>query len=203
MSLSRPAASPLIASVRSPRNLAPVSASHAELRGLDRRAQLLQVIHNFGSGLSRKEDLELLPAATVGLAPARHTRQVGRDQSQYLVSGVVTVGVVESLEVIDVNHRDRIGLLQPQQRIVKSAARGQRRKFIVISQQVRVLDDRQPPECRPPLAEYTVEMRTVPVERNDRKKAASDHRKALSTVFRVSRNRTRRKMPAAANPNNA
>ena len=53
------------------------------------------------------------------------------------------------------------------------------------------------------VAEYMVEVRVVAVNRSERKNADSDHRKALSTVFRVNRNRTSKKMPAPANTANA
>jgi len=100
------------------------------------------VIHNFGSSFSRKYDVELLPTATKSLASAGYPRQVHCDELQDLVAGVVTVSVVEPLEVIDIDHRDRIRMLQAQKRVVESAAGGQGCEFIVISQQVRVLHDR-------------------------------------------------------------
>jgi hypothetical protein len=48
-----------------------------------------------------------------------------------------------------------------------------------------------------------VETRVVPVKRKDRKKAASDHSKALSTGFRVNKNRASKNVPAAANISSA
>ena len=53
------------------------------------------------------------------------------------------------------------------------------------------------------VVEYRVEMRVVPVKRRDRKKAESDHRKALSTGFRVNRNRVSKTMTAAAKTSSA
>ena len=71
----------LVAAVRPAQRLPAIAASHAELGGFDRRTQLLQMIHNFGGGFSRKENVELFSAASVGLSPASHSRQAGRDQA--------------------------------------------------------------------------------------------------------------------------
>ncbi len=49
------------------------------------------------------------------------------------------------------------------------------------------------------VAEYTVDTRATPAKRKHRKKAESDHSKALSTGLRVIRNLANRKTQAAAN----
>jgi len=49
------------------------------------------------------------------------------------------------------------------------------------------------------VAEYTVEIRMLPVKRSERTKAERDHSNALSMGFRVSRKRASRKMADAAN----
>src|SRR5580704_5655761 len=54
----------------------------------------------------------------------------------------MAVSVVTALEVIDVDHRDRIGRFQSKQSFVKGPARRQRRQFIVVSEKVGGLDDR-------------------------------------------------------------
>src|SRR4029077_15546344 len=48
---------------------------------------------------------------------------------------------IEALEMIDIDHRNRIRILQPQEGIVESTPRGQGGEFVVIGQKVRVLDN--------------------------------------------------------------
>ena len=74
-------------------------------------------------------------------APA-HPRQSSSHHAQNLVSGVVTVSVVEALEVIDVNDGNRIRSFETQQGFIEGAACRQRSQFVVISEEVAVLDDR-------------------------------------------------------------
>src|SRR5258708_35483474 len=90
--------------------------------------------------LARKYDGEFLSPAAVGLSSTRDARQPCRDHAQHLISGVVAVSVVATLEVVDVEYRDGIRRFQSQQRIVKGAARRQRRQFIVIGEQVSSLE---------------------------------------------------------------
>ena len=111
---------------------------------LDGLAQLLKMIDNFGRSFSREQDVELLSSTTVSLSSASHTPQTARNQTQYLIAGIVSVSVVEALEVVDIHDCDRVRRLQPQERIIEGAPRRQGRKFIVISQKVRVLDNRSP-----------------------------------------------------------
>ena len=59
-----------------------------------------------------------------------------------MVAGVVTVGVVESLEVIDVHHRDTELATQARQRFVERPAAGQLRQPVAIRHHIRRLDDR-------------------------------------------------------------
>src|ERR1700756_11096 len=111
------------AAIRSTRNLAPVARTHAELRGLDRSAQPFHMIYDLRGSFSRKQNVEFFSAAAEGLSASGHPCQAGRYQAQDLIAGVVAVGVVEALEVIDVDYRDRIRMLQTKQRIVESAPR--------------------------------------------------------------------------------
>jgi len=78
--LARATAWPLVAPVWSAWHLSPVAAAHAKLRKFNCFAQLLQMIDQLGGGLSWKQNVEFLPAATVGLSSAGHARQAGRNQ---------------------------------------------------------------------------------------------------------------------------
>src|SRR5579859_6031126 len=100
------------------------------------------MIHDLGGGFSGEENVELFSAATEGLSSAGHPCQAGRDQAQDLVARVMAVGVVETLEVIDVYDRDRIRSLQPEKRVIKGASRLKRGEFVVIGKKVGILDDR-------------------------------------------------------------
>ena len=91
---------------------------------------------NFGASFAGKQDGKFLASATVSPSATRHSGQVRGDQSQYLIAGVVAVRVVESLEVVDVDDCDRIGILETKQRLVEGSPRGQTGQFIVIGQEV-------------------------------------------------------------------
>ena len=78
--------------------------------------------------ISRGSALEVEAAMTLfahrGLCPATaRAEKLRSDQAEHLISGIVSVGVVDALEMIDVNRSDRIRSLQPQQRIIKRATR--------------------------------------------------------------------------------
>jgi len=65
----------------------------------------------------------------------------------------VAVIVVEALEVIDVDDGDCIRRFEAQQCFIEGAARGQRSKFVMIGENVSVLDDRCRPETSPAVAQ--------------------------------------------------
>jgi len=136
------AAPPLVASVRTTSFLPAVGSAQAERAGFDVDPQLFQMIQNVTRRLAGKQDGKFLTAATVSLSSTGDPCQARRDHAQNLVSGVVTIRVIAALEVVNVDHRNRIRRCQSKQRIVKSAAGRQRGQLVVISQQVRSLDDR-------------------------------------------------------------
>ncbi len=122
--------------------LTAVWAAQPKLAGFDVGPQLFQVIQDISGCLAGKHDGEFLSTAAVGLSSSADSRKARCDHAQNLVSGVVAVSVVAAFEVIDVDHGDGIRRLQAKQRVVEGAARGQRREFVVIGEQIRGLDDR-------------------------------------------------------------
>ena len=61
-----------------------------------------------GAGRLGKEDRELLTAvARHRIGAAQHLRDQLRHVSQHLIPRLVTVGVVDPLEVVDVDHQQR------------------------------------------------------------------------------------------------
>src|SRR5262252_4801991 len=130
--LPGPPASPVISTVRPARLLPAICASHAKFRAFDLLAQLFQMYDNFGGGFSGKQDREFLASATVGSPTPGHSGQVRGNEPQHLISRVVAVGVVESLEVVDVDNGDRIWILETKQRVIEGSPRWQTGQFIVI-----------------------------------------------------------------------
>ena len=80
------------------------------------------MICHLGGRLAGEQDAEFFSSAAVRLAAARDPRQPGCDQTQNLVSSVMAVGVVELLEVIDIDDGNRIRSLQTQQGVIERAA---------------------------------------------------------------------------------
>jgi hypothetical protein len=119
-----PPSTALVAPIRSPGRLTTVTATHAEFRGLDDSPQILKVWEDVFGSFARKEDHEFFATAPIGLTAASYSRELCRNQTQNLVSGVVTVGVVEAFEVVDIDDGNRIWMFQPQQCIVKSSPGG-------------------------------------------------------------------------------
>ena len=83
------------------------------------------MIRDLACGFARKQNCEFFSSAPVSLPSTGHPCQLGCHQAQHLVSGVMAKGVVETLEVIDIDHRDRIWMLQAQKRVVTAALRSQ------------------------------------------------------------------------------
>jgi hypothetical protein len=101
--------------------LAPLGSAPAELCSRDGRSKLLKMIGYFGRGFSGKEDHEFFSATAKSLTASRNPCQFPRDEPQNLVSGVVSVGVVEFLEVVDIDRRNRVRGLEPRHRVVEGA----------------------------------------------------------------------------------
>src|SRR5262245_5872999 len=74
-------------------------APHREPARFHGLAQLLEMGHALVLPLAGEDERELLAAVAIGGASTRCLRQPGRDEPEHVISGVMTVGVVESFEV--------------------------------------------------------------------------------------------------------
>src|SRR6266571_441051 len=84
----------------------PEAPPHRERARLHGFPQLLQVRQALLGALAGKNQREFLAAVAVGRRTPGGVRQPGRDEAQHVVAGVVSVLVVEPLEVIHIDHRD-------------------------------------------------------------------------------------------------
>ena len=98
-------------------------ATQAKFRSLDVLPQPLEMVEHVGSVFAREQDIEFFSTATVSAAASSHSSQIGCDQAQNLIAGVMSVGVIEFLEMIDIDYGNGIGLLQPLHGIVEGAPR--------------------------------------------------------------------------------
>src|SRR5258708_11200659 len=96
------------------------------------------------------QNTELLAAVAIRRAAALDRREAGGDELQHLVADMVTVGVVEQLEMIHVDHRDRIRRSQPREALLERAAAGQIRQFVAEGEAGGVPPARPPPANPPP-----------------------------------------------------
>src|SRR5262249_57577868 len=85
-----------------------------------------------------KDHRELLAAVTERSASAVHLAEASADHPEKLIAGVMTPGVVERLEVIDVDHRDRIDAVESLERLVQGSAARQAGELVGVP-------DRLPP----------------------------------------------------------
>ena len=72
----------------------------------------------------RKEHAEFLAAVAVGAAAAAHLGEPRSDELQHLVADVVAVLIVEILEMVDVDHRDRVAAAEAPQALLERAPPG-------------------------------------------------------------------------------
>ena len=114
----------------------------------DVRAQLLEVRQRLVHVLPREEDGEFLAAVAERDAAAADPGEARGDELQHLVADVVTVGVVEFLEVVDVDHRHRVappGRLQP---LVERAPSRQAGELVAERHAVRIAQHRDDEQRR-------------------------------------------------------
>jgi hypothetical protein len=98
-------------------------AAHAKFRTLDILPQPFEMIQHVGRVFPGEQDIEFFSTAAVSAAASSHASQIGCNQAQDLIAGVVSVGVVEPFEVIDVDDGNGIGFLQSLHGIVEGAPR--------------------------------------------------------------------------------
>src|SRR5206468_6079709 len=79
---------------------------HRKSARLDDFAQLLEMREALVLALAGEDERKFLAAVAIRGAAAGGLRQPRGDEAQHVVARVVPVGVVEALEVIDIDHRD-------------------------------------------------------------------------------------------------
>ena len=72
--------------------------------------------------LVHKEEREFLAAVTVCLTTPRDLFQRARHHAKHLVANIVPIAIVALLEVIDIDHYNRVQSLEPIERFVESLA---------------------------------------------------------------------------------
>src|SRR5437588_11857976 len=109
---------------------------------LDRAAQRLELRQRLAEVAGGKDHAELLAAVAVGDAAAAHLRQARADELEHLVADIVTVGVVELLEVVDVDHGDGVALAEAAQALLERAPAGQPGERVAEGELMRFLQQR-------------------------------------------------------------
>src|SRR5208282_5083566 len=89
----------------------------------------------------RKQDGELFSAHAVSLPATADPGQPRSNHAEHLVAGVVPVGVIEALEVVDVSNGNGVRSGKPSQGLVEGAAGGKGGQFVVIGERVGGLND--------------------------------------------------------------
>src|SRR5216110_3061433 len=101
------------------------AAAHGKAAGLDSLPELLEVREALLGPLAGKHEGELLTAVTIRRPAAGGLCQARGDEPERVVACIVPVGVVEALEVIDIDHGDGELPAQPRERFVQRAPTGQ------------------------------------------------------------------------------
>src|SRR5262245_11098879 len=90
---------------------------------------------------SGEQDDEFLAANSKCFSTSGCTRQPGCNKPKYLVTGVVSIVVVDALEVIDVHDGYRERMTESEQGIVKCSTGVEPGEFVVIGKRIRILND--------------------------------------------------------------
>src|SRR5215471_7006543 len=96
---------------------------------------------NFLGHALRKKNGELFSTDTVCGSPSVDFCQTRSDHAQYLIPGIVTIGIIYALKVVDVDGGDCVRLFELSDGLIESATSRQRREFIVVRDGVSRLDD--------------------------------------------------------------
>ena len=80
------------------------------------------MLHHCSGGLAGKKDCEFFTSHSEGLTSSCHARKVAGDHAKDFVSSFMSEGVVDALEVVDIDSGYRVRCFQLQSRIIKSAA---------------------------------------------------------------------------------
>ena len=90
--------------------------------GLDSLAHHFKVGQTFFKRLAGEHQGEFLTAIAVSLASAPDLAQLSGNQAQHLITDIVTMGVVEFLEVINVGHGDHVTATQALQALIQGTS---------------------------------------------------------------------------------
>src|SRR5438093_8612496 len=89
--------------------------------------------------LAGEDEGKLLSTVAIGGPAARRLREPGGDESEHVVAGVMAVGVVEALEVIDIDHRNGELYGEPGQGLVQRAPPPTPRQTVTVCHHIRRL----------------------------------------------------------------
>ena len=98
------------------------------------------MLESFFGGCVAKDYGELFASAAEGLAIAADIGQPLGHHAQDLIAYVVSVGVVELLEMIDVDYGDGILLVERKQGLVEGAPSANAGEFVVVGEHVGRFD---------------------------------------------------------------
>src|SRR5439155_3679626 len=98
-----------------------LAAAHMKRCCFNCFSEQFHVRNDFRHGSSRKQDRKFLSAHAIRLPAAAYASKPGGNHAEHLVSCVVSVGIVEAFEMVDIYGGDGIRFFQPKQRIVESA----------------------------------------------------------------------------------
>src|SRR5262249_12842697 len=116
---------------------------NTESRVLNRCPQNLQMCQYFVQRLSWKDYRELFTAHAISHAASAGQRQLACHHAEYLVSGIVSMRVIERLEVVDINCRDYEWVLQMHYCFVEGASAGKSGQLVVVGQPIRIFHNRR------------------------------------------------------------
>src|SRR5579864_4216042 len=88
-----------------------VASAQAKAGLFDLNTQIFEIWHHLSNRLSREQDREFLATDAIGLPTSGHVRQFRSDQGEDLIPSIVTVGVIDTFKVVDVDSRQSIGSL--------------------------------------------------------------------------------------------
>ena len=95
-----------------------------------------------GSVAVGKEHCELLAAVAVGDTAAADACEPAGDELQHLVAHVVSVSIVEALEMVDVDHRERVARPEAAQPLLQRAPAEEAGELVAERELVRLLEQR-------------------------------------------------------------
>src|SRR5581483_11207812 len=118
---------------------APVFAAHGKDGLLNHLSHRVQIGVSLTHRLVGKHDGKFFSSVAERLAAPGNGRQLRSHHAQGLVAGVMSIAVVEFLEIINVQHSDAVRVSQLEQGFVQGASAGQLREFVAVRHGMRGL----------------------------------------------------------------